>query len=83
MLRAKMALKQIHFYENLEKTLEDPNWKEKKHPYLELYPISSLAIDVKLAAKKHRDDLVEELKILNVAIEQDRGETDDGGEETA
>jgi len=82
MMRTKMALKQIRFYENLENTLEDPNWKEKNHPYLKLYAASNLAIDLALAAKKHKDALAEELKILNIAIERDRGETDDG-EDTA
>ena len=80
MLRVKVALKQIDFYENLQKTLDNPNWTGRNHPYLDLYPMSNLAIDVALAAKFHRDELADELKILNIAIGQDRGETDDGDE---
>jgi hypothetical protein len=69
--RAKMAVEQVRFYEELEKTVSDPEWAGKDHPFVKRQGRTDFEIGFRLKIKAQRDALAKELSVLNKALEED------------
>lgn len=80
-LRTKMALEQMRFFEALEKSISDPEWSEKDHPFIRRQGRTDFEIGFRLKIKSEKDALARELAVLNKALENDldlpQGEDDD------
>ncbi len=70
-LRTRMALEQVRFFENLEKTVSDPEWAGKDHPFVKRQGQTDFEIGFRLKIKAERGALTKELAMLNKALEND------------